>query len=161
MAATEPMALYFPRLFVSPATCRATGEALRAAYFDQAGILMSEDARDRYFELVAALTRAADAPRLAAPSTRSHYAEWITQKKVDDYRRHLTLDPADGAAVGRAADEWRFGTAPGDPPASGARPKDVAEAFRDFVVLQLLTSRLRTALTLDIRGRRRPEPPPA
>jgi hypothetical protein len=146
VAATEPMALYFPRVRLSPASCAAAGDELRAAYFGGAGILISKEVRNTYFDLVAALTRAAAAPRLAAPTTRADYTRWISAPMIDGYRKRLK----ESEPRFRNATTWEFG-------ADTAEAPDVARRFQDFVVLQALASDLRTALTQDIGGRRRPE----
>jgi hypothetical protein len=102
--------------------------------------------RNSYFVLVAALTRAATAPRLAVPITRADYTQWISAPMIDEYREHLERN----APNFRNADKWEFG-------ADTAGAPDVARRFQDFVMLQALASDLRTALAQDIGGRRRPE----
>jgi hypothetical protein len=57
-------------------------------------------------------------------------------------------------ASSKSIKEWKFGDK------SEAFSKTAAEPyqrFRDYVFLQNLSSKLRTALAADIRGRRRPD----
>ena len=146
VAATEIMALYFPSVGVSPTSCREAGESLRATYFTGAGILLSRESRDQYFLFVRALTRAAAAERLAVPRTTADYRSWISEPSLNMYRSDLKLNDPTRAII----DDWEFGVAAPDDATPSRR-------FRDFVLLQKLASSLRTALSNDIRGRRRPE----
>lgn len=184
--ATEPLALYFPTCVLSPAKCKEVGDKLRACYFSGTGVLLSEDARDRYFTLAQALTSAAVAKEIDVPSL-DDYPQWISKEQIDEYRVLLGLqgeneelnDEAlracvEGWCYGKtAAAGWqglrmflreRQGNSSNLPCAPEVelvkkgkqRPYAAALLFQDFVLLQTLTSRLRTALTEDIRGRRRP-----
>jgi hypothetical protein len=112
-------------------------------YFGDGGLLLSTDARDAYFTLARALTRASLAEELRVPLFPRD-AALVSAAQLDDYRcqlaRRYDLDNVE---------LWRF-----DGPASEA--DTAAERFRDFVMLQSLSSALRTSLATDLRGRRRP-----
>ena len=140
--ATAHLALYFPPAkSVGPNECRVMGEALRTWYFAGGGILLSVEARDAYFKLVRALTRASLAAQLSVPAFPQD-AEDISAESVDRYKAELArernLDDVD---------EWVFG---------GAGSETSAHRFKDFVFLQRLSSNLRTKLSEDLRSRRRP-----
>lgn len=195
-AATMPFALYFPTLKVSPTGCLSAGKQLRKAYFNGAGIVLSKHARDCYFTLAEALTRAAKVDGLNVPAI-SDYARFINDAIIDDYRKALHLDndalfvrqrgflgfarrvyrrlavlgglpsvrsptlPIDDVRT------WTFGADTGvhrsilddveatrnDVEPERKRVKQIAELFRDFVMLQKVSSQLRTALADDIGGR--------
>jgi len=151
-SATEFLALYFPKSAVDRSKCEWAGRELRACYFGGAGILLSTAARDRYFMLVEALTRAADSGRLDVPSP-DHYADMMSVSKLDDYRKQLrVIEP-----TMKCVKSWKFGTGVQQP---GQTTDNPAESFRDFVFLQTLASCLRTELSYDINGRRRPHETP-
>ena len=117
---------------------------------------MTENARDAYFALMEALRRATLAEEeLAAPTVGEH-ARVISLTMLDGYkeelarRKHPVFEKLDAKQPVKASDlkEWRFG-----PLATAACD---AERFKDFVLIQQLASRFRTALTADIRSRRAP-----
>jgi len=141
--ATERLALYFPLAqAVAQQDCIAMGGALRAWYFAGGGLVMSTAARDAYFRLARALTRASLAAELNVPIF-SRDALDISAPALEQYRRELAalrLDDVDG---------WNFG-------GSGAASQPPALRFKDFVFLQSLSSSLRTELCADLRSRRRP-----
>lgn len=172
VAATEVLALYFPHEALGPAGCRDAGHKLRAGYFSGAGVLLSNETRDRYFLLMQALTRAATADALDAPAL-DDYPAWIGTGRVDRYR--AALERLHGSSLDAQAADWRFGKLAlassaeergrlatrlhsADEPAE-RRDEAAALLFQDFVLLQTLSSRLRTALTEDVRSRRRPDEP--
>lgn len=143
--ATEPMAIFFPEgEALTPYDCGKVGEALRAWYFSVGGLLLSEKARDAYFALARALTRAASADYLNAPSFPTD-AEAVSDKSIDAYRTELS----DTEPCFRDPDKWVFGR-------SVDRSASPAQRFKDFVVLQRLSSKLRSELAADLQSRRRP-----
>ena len=140
--ATAPLALYFPgQPSIRPSDCRQMGRSMSDWYFRNGGLLLSSKARDAYFRLMRALTRASLADELRAP-VFPRDADLIDERQLDCYRSQLqphNLDDVEG---------WTFGESlTGDTP---------SERFRDFVMLQGLSSALRTSLAADVRSRRLP-----
>ena len=118
------------------------GEKIRVWYFEGGGLLMSTTARDAYFVLARALTRASLAEQLSVPEFPKH-ANDISVHAVDQYRREL---------AGRGLDDvekWAFGS-------SGSETQQPALRFKDFIFLQKHSSALRTELSADLHSRRRP-----
>jgi hypothetical protein len=143
VAATTQLALYFPsKPSVSSSDCHVMGEAMSAWYFKKGGLLMSPAARDAYFLLARALTRASLVPELRVPIFPVD-AHQVSVTRVDRYRQEL----ADRALSD--VEGWEFG---GAVPESGAP----SLRFKDFVFLQRLSSSLRTELSKDLHSRRRP-----
>lgn len=147
--ATARLAVYFPggdppAASIGPKECGAMGRAMSEWYFEHGGLLLSVEARGAYFRLARALTRASlIGGRLRAP-TFPEDAEEISVARLDAYRRELAQE--------RDLDDvesWSFG----GPGSEGDSP---ARRFRDYVFLQRLSSALRTTLSEDLRGRRRP-----
>jgi hypothetical protein len=142
--ATAPFAIYFPSErsngsgTVTPLVCRHVGRALSDWYFEEGGLLLSEKARDSYFDLAEALGHASRAEELGVPRYPDEYLE-ISKDKVDEYRLALTRSRPDDNIR-----EWKFNT-----PLS----QEAAEKFKDYVFLQTLCSHLRSQLAEDIRGR--------
>jgi hypothetical protein len=144
--AGAPLAVYFPHAkeatSIGPGECQKIGENMSKWYFSGGGLLLSVEARNAYFRLARALTRAAKAERLSSP-TFSEHAELISVEQLRQYRelirRNNDLDDVEN---------WQFGAKLDD--------KIPANLFRDYVFLQELTSKLRTELAEDLRGRRRP-----
>ena len=141
--AAADFALYFPPAkFVSPEGCCKMGEAMRGWYFGGGGLLMSTEARDAYFALARALTRASLTEDLRVPLFPKD-ADHISVEAVDRYRRELTsLDLQN-------VEKWKFGGAETEMERAALR-------FKDFVFLQSLSSALRTRLCEDLHSRRRP-----
>lgn len=148
VTAAAPLAVYFPDYgsaadSLGPTACTRIGLAMSRWYFSDGGLLLSEQSREAYFRLARALTRAARAPDLAAPAFPAD-AEEISVERLRGYRQslgaRLTLDDPD---------RWTFGRSSCTSAAAGER-------FKDYVFLQALSSRLRTALAEDLRSRRRP-----
>jgi hypothetical protein len=138
--AAADLALYFPRAkAVGPEECRAMGESMRVWYFKGGGLLMSTDARNAYFTLARALTRASLAERLSVPVFPKD-AHSISEQAIKDYRKELHLDDVENWTFGGSESEWE-------------KP---ALRFKDFVFLQHLSSTLRTKLCKDLHSRRRP-----
>ena len=104
---------------------------------------MSTEARDAYFRLARALTRASLAGELSVP-VFPRDAEEISVEKVNEYRAELAAE-LDLDNV----EKWKFG-------ASGSETKKAAVKFKDFVFLQKLSSALRTKLSEDLRSRLAP-----
>jgi len=124
----------------------------------KSGLLLSSEARDAYFRLARALTLASCAEKLYVPLFPDDGKE-ISVNRVDVCRDVLGVKDPDDETVER----WEFGNPP-----TAMVVKETTELykFKDYVFLQTLSSRLRTALSEDIRSRRRPageaalEPPP-
>jgi hypothetical protein len=143
-----PLAVYFPDSNLStgalrPEDCKAIGRGMSKWYFEGGGLLLSVEARDAYFRLARALTRASSAGSLRVP-TFPRDAEAISVKKLDEYRAKLAekkdLDDVEN---------WSFGC-------PGSEDDPTERKFQDYVFLQRLSSALRTKLTEDLRSRRRP-----
>lgn len=142
------LAVYFPhddspmQRSLTVDDCAKMGGAMSKWYFEGGGLLMSEATRVAYFDLIRGLTRASEASELRVPQFPDH-AEDVSIEKLDHYREELT------EADLRKLEEWTFGVVVADvaPP---------AQRFRDYVLLQRLSSQLRKALTEDLRSRRRP-----
>lgn len=91
--ATASLALYFPSddpppVSTGPRDCRVMGRAISKWYFGGGGLLLSVDARDAYFRLARALTRASAVEELRVPIFPMD-AEEISQEKVSEYREKL------------------------------------------------------------------------
>lgn len=91
--ATASLALYFPSddpppVSTGPRDCRVIGRAISKWYFGGGGLLLSVDARDAYFRLARALTRASAVEELRVPIFPMD-AEEISQEKVSEYREKL------------------------------------------------------------------------
>lgn len=147
IAATAELAIFFPdyngAAAINRATCLSIGRAMSKWYFGGGGLLMSIEARNAYFSLARALTRAALANKLQVPIFPEDSAD-VSVEKVDKYRKELrqTCNLYD-------VENWRFGD-------SGLENASHAQMFKDFIFLQRLSSILRTKLSEDLRSRRRP-----
>jgi hypothetical protein len=161
--ASAPLALYFPSVeSLRPDHCRRIGKAMRAWYFNGGGLLMSTAARDAYFLLARALTRAAAAAQLSVPIFPDDATD-ISADTVDRYRDELTkLGMPKEFGLPKKLDykkrkkrdldavkTWSFGGPAGEAGTAAVR-------FKDFVFLQTLSSALRTQLCADLHSRRRP-----
>jgi len=159
--ATSPLAVYFPsgypsaQIFVSPADCAEMGQTMSRWYFGGGGVLMSEQARDAYFRLARALTRAqladqlkvpvfpVDSPNVSNPKLKIYREDLGKELKLDlEHVDQWTLDKVD---------QWNF-----DSSAIELENSNPAHRFRDYVFLQHLSSDLRTKLSEDLSSRRRP-----
>lgn len=135
--ATEPLAIYFPSVRLSRTVCAEIGRAMRMWYFGGGGLLMSTEARDAYFKLARALTRASSESTLSVPELPKD-VDKISAESLKQFRKDLgNLD---------GVEEWVF----------GKTGETDAERFQDFVFLQRLSSDLRTKLSQDLSSRRRP-----
>jgi hypothetical protein len=122
------------------------GERMSCWYFEGGGLLMSSAARDSYFKLVRALTKAAGAKDLAVPTFPRDMQD-VSLEKVHMSRKKLAVLNLDNI------EEWTFGSA------SVSRDQSKVELhlqFKDYIFLQKLASQLRTELSFDLRSRRRP-----
>ena len=189
--AMAPLALFFPRGHkIDQIECQQIGNAMSGWYFTTGGLLPSKEARDEYFCLARALTKAFRSDTILAP-TWEQYAKSINNETMSEYRKPL------GISIERSKDEkmkeWdeqtkqtveslEFGRewsedkkrlakelSPDEQNKLKDKPEqlaklrtkiektvDSASAFKDYILLQTLSSRLRTALTEDIQSRRRP-----
>jgi len=146
--AAARLAVYFPGgdppvASIGPKECSEMGHAMSKWYFAGGGLLLSVEARDAYFALARALTRASLAEDLKVPTFPRHAGD-ISVDKLKEYRTELArehnLDDVEN---------WRFG-------GRAAEKETLASRFKDFVFLQRLSSAVRTSLTEDLRSRRRP-----
>ncbi len=147
--ATAPFAVYFPGFtssceMIGPEECRKIGHTMSQWYFARGGLLLSEDARDAYERLARALERASLSKISLKVPAFPVDADRITSEKLNDYREKLS-DQWDLDEV----EKWTFG----GPTLENEEPYS---AFKDYVFLQRLSSALRTALSKDLRSRRRP-----
>lgn len=145
--ATASLAIYFPDYAshsgsIGPRQCKEMGHAMSKWYFSGGGLLLSEKARDAYFSLALALTRASGASDLCTP-TFPKDADQISGDTLKQYRQTLSIK--DHPHVER----WQFGPKVED----SASPE---QRFKDYVFLQHLSSTLRTNLAGDLQSRRRP-----
>jgi hypothetical protein len=145
VGAAADFALYFPPAeAVGPRECHAMGVSMRVWYFKGGGLLMSTKARDAYFTLARALTRASSAKRLSVPQFLKD-ADSINKEAIDGYRAELTKE-------GFHLDDvknWAFG-------GYESESEKLALRFKDFVFLQRLSSDLRTELCEDLHSRKPP-----
>ena len=117
---------------------------------------MTEDARNAYFALMEALRHAAQAEGELAVPTANEHAGSISLTLIEEYRANLAkkyqgvFEKLESKQAVNAFDlkDWTFGTL--------ATTAGDFERFKDFVLIQQLASRFRTALTDDIRSRRAP-----
>lgn len=119
------------------------GRAMSYWYFGGGGLLMSVKARNAYFRLASALTRASLAEALRVPTFPTDALD-ISNEKVDKYRDEL----AQQFDLDRVED-WSFGRA-------GLENEAPSRRFKDYIFLQRLSSALRTTLSEDLHSRRRP-----
>ena len=154
--ATAPLALFFPSVdavsrgsdspaaWIRPEDCAAMGQAMSSWYFTGGGLLLSVEARDAYFRLARALTRAYLAEELRVPTFPTDAAD-IGVETVRDYQDELA---ARGLNL-NDVESWSFG-------GSVADQEKPAFRFRDYVLLRRLSSNLRTTLSEDLQSRRLP-----
>lgn len=149
--ATSQLALYFPdgrptgTASFDSHECRVAGRAMSEWYFfTGGGLLLSVEARDAYFKLARALTRASSAEVLKVP-TFPDDAEDISREKVDEYHCQLIQQKLDLDDI----EKWTFGSSPSETEAPCMK-------FKDYLFLQRFASQLRTELSTDLRSRRRP-----
>lgn|GEM_PF-5902906 len=153
--ATAPLALYFPgrgplgKSQLSREECGAIGRVMSGWYFDGGGLLMSTEARDAYFALARALTRASRLEGLHVPQYPND-ADHISKEKVEQYRKKL--QPAMGSGL-ECVDDWTFAADLSEQEKQDELPY---ARFRDYVFLQELSSQLRTRLATDLSSRRLP-----
>ena len=124
--------------------CARMGRALSAWYFGEGGLLMSEDARDAYFELMTSLGGAVDANAELAAQTVKQHGSLISPEQIKEYRKELGIKPGRSEPPGK----WVFGIVPGNESPAGC--------FKDFILVQMLASQFRNKLTSDLESR---EPP--
>jgi hypothetical protein len=150
--ATAPFAVYFPDFtssceMIGPEECRKIGHKMSQWYFARGGLLLSQDARDAYERLARALERASLSKISLKVPEFPVDADRITSEKLNEYREKLSKrsDQSDLDEV----EKWTFG----GPTLEKEEPHS---AFKDYVFLHRLSSALRTALSKDLRSRRRP-----
>jgi hypothetical protein len=133
---------------ITPDDCGNVGKAMSKWYYTGGGLLLSRTARDAYFKLARALTRASHAPELRVPKLREDMQK-ISKKQIDKYR--TSLRKAFRSEGFDDVEKWPFGRT-----WSAAKEADPGTAFCDYVLLQSLVSDLRTTLSKDLRSRRAP-----
>ena len=145
------------RLRLTREDCAQTGAQLSRWYFGAGGLLMSEEARASYFALMEGLRLAATADQELVAATSEEHLREMSAGRVKKYRDDLGnlkgvhtvfAKLAKGPIRDGDLADYRFGE-----PADGASG---AKRFKDFVLIQQLASRFRTALTDDIRSRKAP-----
>ena len=169
---------------ITPAQCARSGNLLSGWYFDGGGLVMSAATRDAYFALAGALTGAASAKKLNVPKHPDE-AGMVTRSRVDVLRKSLLVSMAGDKPAGSEGnvkpavklpdgpsklwtsdqvskalasssliDSWRFGLS-----REKTESPDVNTAlnFSDFLIIQNVGSRLRTAMAEDLHSRRRPD----
>jgi hypothetical protein len=148
-----PLALYFPNIVIDRAACGEIGTEMRELYFSGAGLLMSEEVRDTYFLLALALTLASTVDReLDVPSREDYYSK-IDNFVIGRYRKTLRIptmwhrNKSSRRRMEALIRDWKFGEGKRD---------CIAHSFKDYVLLQAISSELRTALTEDLHSRRLP-----
>jgi hypothetical protein len=164
---TSPFAIFFPEWPsawhgrpLDRSKCEKIGQDI-SKWFFESGLLLSAEARDAYFRLARALTRASSVDDLCVPKSPDDVKKQ-TQESVKAYRKRFYIEqPSDNTV-----ETWQFGPPPAAPggykfkdytwqpvqPPSTPTLKEEYE-FKDYVFLQTLSSRLRTKLTEDIRSR--------
>ena len=191
MKAMAPLALFFSKGHkIDQIQCLKIGNAMSDWYFTTGGLLLSKEARDEYFCLARALTKAFRSDTILAPAWEQ-YAKFINNNTISEYRKRLGISIEQNKdekmkewdeRTRQTVENWEFGKEwPDDkkrlakevPPDEQNKLKDKPEqlaklkeeiantvdsacAFKDYILLQTLSSRLRTALTEDIQSRRRP-----
>jgi hypothetical protein len=85
-------------------------------FFTGGGLLLSVPARDAYFKLARALTRASSAEVLKVP-TFPDDAEDISREKVDEYHCQLIQQKLDLDDI----EMWTFGSSPSETEVSNVR----------------------------------------
>ena len=139
-------------------------------YFTTGGLLLSSEARDDYFRFARAVTKASLSDTILAPDLND-YSKSINDRKMDAYRKILSLSlekwdkktDQEKKTWEETVENWEFGKewaedkrqTPNTSPAD-QELVDNASAFKDYVLLQTVGSRLRGALAKDIASRRRP-----
>jgi len=150
--ATKRFALYFPEGGqFSPGDCTIMGHEMSNWYFKEGGILMSTKARDAYFKLARALTRASRAKALCFPKIPDD-AEHISAELGKRYRQLLCMPRSIGIEY---INDWKFGS-PQPQMGHGISERVLHQDFKDYILLQFLSSDLRTELSGDLKSRRRP-----
>jgi hypothetical protein len=141
--AMSPLALYFPVAICFPSTdpdgaasinhnkCGTIGHEMSKWYFEGGGLLMSTEARDAYFRLARALTRASQAPDLRVPSFPRD-AEDISREKMDTYVEKLERE-LKWSLKYVDADKWTFGGPL--PKIEGSPPR--RDPFRNYLSRQM------------------------
>jgi hypothetical protein len=197
--AMSPLALFFPNHHkLDRFQCLQIGSEMSNWYFTAGGLLLSVEARDDYFRLARAVTKASLSDTLLAPAGEQ-YANSVDDKTMNEYRKTLDLSierwdektDEEKKSWMESVDRWEFGKKWSQDEKQklkelyllqkiGSLPQaeqgklevqselmaelklrtdktvDDACAFEDYVLLQTVSSRLRSALTEDIRSRRRP-----
>jgi len=165
-----------PQLKLNQEDCRKMGREMTEWYYGGGGILLSQDALKAYFRLARALTLACYKSELKTPDfAKESDVKLIFPKNIDKYRSKLNFTKS------RNNSRWVAW------PRAGARDNDDiiednddiierrlelneggsgdkvggeqtdAMRFEDFVFLNMLSSRLRSALVNDLRGRAPPD----
>jgi len=152
-SALEPLALFSPPQNVDYACLAAMSTKLRQWYFTGGGLVMTPHTRDVYFLVQEALVRATETNK--GGSMLRDASEVLTLDGMDTRRRDLkipTLSPPSPSAgdhngaerqVGQVRrmlnESWKF-----------------ADPANDYVLMQYLTSTLRTTVTVELQSRALP-----
>ena len=149
------------------------GRALSKWYFDEGGLYLSTHARNHYFLLAAGLSKASQDSKFPLKVPSAQERSKLDDSKIEVYRSILKLTP-ERFPNSDSLQTWTFGqdvpTATAEETAKAAKDKKFAQPtdetikdasrFQDYVLLQTLSSRLRSALTDDLVSRRSPAEPP-
>jgi hypothetical protein len=172
---------------LTPDACAKMGQAASSWYFAHGGNLMSGETRDAYMRFARGLTAASLSNSLAAPEYPADSVEIsddrlndYREKLLNDVAPEMASKAAEepplpwlksalswlldqpnpqrkkiarmgyALASSEVVKEYKFGVA-------AAKDAPAYQRFRDYVFLQNLSSKLRTALAEDLRSRRRPE----
>jgi hypothetical protein len=97
--AMSPLALFFPQYELDRYRCLQIGRAMSHWYFTTGGLLLSGEARDEYFRLARAVSKAFLSDTLFTPA-REQYAKSLNDKKNGGVSRRAW--PLPRSRVGRA-----------------------------------------------------------
>jgi hypothetical protein len=158
VAAGAPLALYFPNSVmcnrvIDQAACSKIGIGMRDCYYSGGSLLMSEEARDTYLLLALALTIASSVEGELDVPSREDYHSKVDSFVIAQYRKTLNLPTmwhqrkSSRRRMEMLIRNWKFGE---------GRTEPMAYRFKDYVLLQGISSELRTALTEDLHSRRLP-----
>ena len=142
---------------------------MREWYYGGGGILLSQEALKAYFRLARALTLACYKTELKTPDfAKESDVKLIFPENIDKYRSELNFTKSRndcrwtswlrrGTRDNNDIIERRLELKQGQMDGTMKAEQTDAMRFEDFVFLNMLSSRLRTALVDDLRGRAAPD----
>ena len=157
VAAGAPLAIYFPNSVcnrvLDQAACSKIGIEMRECYYSGGSLLMSEGARETYLLFALALTIASNVEgELDVPNPEDYHNE-VDSFVIAKYKKTLNLPTmwhqrkSSRRRMEVLIRNWKFGE---------GRTEPMAYRFKDYVLLQAISSELRAALTEDLHSRRLP-----